>query len=96
MGAVVGSGAFFPAMKSGLLPKIYREVRCGATTALYVQEAPTIADGPSDLPVTVPANNHLDYPGDAQGTRQRKQFAVFNCDPVGMLYISNAVGKSPS
>ncbi len=38
MGAVVGSGAFFPAMKSGLLPKIYREVRCGATTALYVQD----------------------------------------------------------
>ncbi len=25
-------------MKSGLLPKIYREVRCGATTALYVQD----------------------------------------------------------
>ena len=25
-------------MKSGLLPKIHREVRCGATTALYVQD----------------------------------------------------------
>lgn len=25
-------------MKSGLLPKIYREFRCGATTALYVQD----------------------------------------------------------
>jgi len=28
-------------MKSGLLPKIHREVRCGATTALYVQDRAT-------------------------------------------------------
>ena len=28
-------------MKAGLLPRIHREVRCGATTALYVQDRTT-------------------------------------------------------